>query len=262
MDMQQTPKGGTGKRRARRTPARARKPRQHLLPMRMRYGHGGSRKGAGRKPVLVDGRQRVGHSIRPALDSEDGLSITVRLLPDLPSLREPGAHRVILDALRARKDREGFRIVEFSILSNHIHLLCEGDDRVTVSRAMQGLCSSIARLLNRLWARTGKLFADRFHIDVFKVPRRAFNTLRYVLKNAWKHGVRMGNALVDAFSSGPWFTGYDNEPPATAANLRNHQRRLRSDLGDDPCSPARSWLLTRGWREAGPLHAHDLPRSP
>ena len=41
-----------------------------------------------------------------------------------------------------------------------------------LARGMQGLSIRMARRLNRLWRRSGKVFADRFHVEVLRTPRQ------------------------------------------------------------------------------------------
>jgi putative transposase len=40
------------------------------------------------------------------------------------------------------------RLVEFTVLSNHLHLIVEADNSTELSRGMQGLCVRLARALN------------------------------------------------------------------------------------------------------------------
>jgi REP element-mobilizing transposase RayT len=51
------------------------------------------------------------------------------------------------------------RLIEFSVMGNHLHLIVESDD----SRAMQGRNIRIAKALNRMMGPKGRVFADRFH---------------------------------------------------------------------------------------------------
>jgi REP element-mobilizing transposase RayT len=85
-------------------------------------------------------------------------------------LRTPKAYRVIASALFIARARFGVRIVVQSTQRNHMHLIAEARDRRALARAMQGLCIRIARGLNRLWGRKGKVFADRYHARVLATP--------------------------------------------------------------------------------------------
>jgi REP element-mobilizing transposase RayT len=141
---------------------------------------------------------------------------------------------VLSGAFRESCERGGFRLVHYVILSNHIHLVCEAKDRVSLSRGVQGLCVRIAKRLNRLWNRLGKVFADRFHDRILRTPREVRNALAYVLQNARRHGVVVGQREPDPLSSGRWFDGW---------------RDLVADwTSEAPIARARTWLLSKGWR--------------
>ena len=88
---------------------------------------------------------------------------------------------------------------------------------------MQGLLIRIAKGLNRLWKRKGRVFGDRFH-GALKTPREVRNALAYVLNNARKHRISVPEDEPDAFSSGRWFDGWKSFTcPANAK--RPHLRR-------------------------------------
>jgi len=50
------------------------------------------------------------------------------------------------------KERFGFRLVHFSVQSNHMHLIAEAEDARSLSRGMQALGVRIARAVNRVRA--------------------------------------------------------------------------------------------------------------
>ncbi|MBL8898063.1 MAG: transposase [Planctomycetes bacterium] len=137
--------------------------------------------------------------------------ITVRLADGLPSLRRGGALKLVLAALRASSDRHGMRIIHYTVQSNHLHFLVEADDRECVARGMNALLSPLARALNKLWGRRGKVFPDRYHDAVISTPTQARNALRYVLQNGKKHGV-VPQASIDLCSSAPIFDGWMERP--------------------------------------------------
>ena len=147
---------------------------------------------------------------------------------------------MLLGAFASMRDREHFRIVHFSVQSNHVHLLCEALDRSELARAIQSLAVRIAKRLNRLWQRAGQLFADRYHDRILRTPREVRNALAYVLNNAVHHGVRLAEGEPDPFSSGCWFEGW-----------RGRVRAIEHP--PDPLSRARTWLLSIGWSRHGPI---------
>ncbi len=142
-------------------------------------------------------------------------------------------------------------MVEYSIQTNHLHLIVEGSDRTGVARGVAGLCIRIARGLNRLWCRRGAVFADRYHDVVLRNPRQVRNALLYVLQNARKHGTRF--ARTDPFSSGPSFRGWARLSPG---NPDPRGPRARA-----PTAAARTWLLSRGWLRHGRLTWSGSPRA-
>ncbi len=108
---------------------------------------GGARPGAGRKPTET--RARVVHRARPAHDARHPIHVTVRLRKGLPTLRQSPVRRTVERALAFGNRRAGFRLVHFSLQSNHIHLLAEAGDRRALSRGMQALLVRVSRALNR-----------------------------------------------------------------------------------------------------------------
>ncbi|TAJ11772.1 MAG: hypothetical protein EPO68_14185, partial [Planctomycetota bacterium] len=181
----------------------SRRPRQSELPFAA-SGWGGRRRGAGRKPKGE--RALHPHVRRPERNSRHPLHVTSRIHGGLPSLRQARAHALLLSTLRAGADQFGFRLVEFSVQSNHLHLIVEADDRIALTRGTRALLVRLARNLNRLWCRRGAVFADRYHAHELKSPAEVRRALAYVLHNARRHGAL--GAGIDPFSSGPWFDGF------------------------------------------------------
>ena len=207
-------------------------------------GHGGKRKGAGRKRKQ-GARSNTSHKKRqhrfdvPALE-------TLRLLDGFPSLRERGLYIAVEDAISAGSDRFGFRVVEFSVQTNHLHFIVEGDTKIALSRGMQGLVIRIARAINKHLGRRGKVFADRYHHRELETPTEVRNALVYVLGNSTKHlGAAAGTPRnrVDPYSSATWFDGWSTDIDTL--------RRLRGG----PCTTPETWLLLKGWKKAGGLIA-------
>src|SRR5882672_3801717 len=159
---------------------------------------GGARRGAGRKPKGP--RAGVSHRTRPVRAARHPVHVTARIRAGLPSLRREATRALLELALARGADRFGFRLVEYSIQSNHLHLIAEVRDRRALSRGMQGLLVRITRALNKSWGRKGSVFADRYHARALCTPREARNALVYVFHNARHHGARV--AGVDPFSSG------------------------------------------------------------
>jgi putative transposase len=144
--------------------------------------HGGQRKGAGRKRG-----DRVSHDPRPAFGRLLPAHVTLRIQHGLPSLRSSRRFSAIRDAFKAARGLHGMRLIEFSVLGNHLHLVVEAEDSKSLSRGMQGLNIRIAKALNRVLRRSGRVFDDHYHSHLLKTPREVLHAIRYVLQNALHH---------------------------------------------------------------------------
>ena len=100
----------------------------------------------------------------------------------------------------------------------------------------------IAKKLNAMMGRRGKVFADRFHDRVLTSARQVRNALAYVLCNARKHGrapARRG--WLDPFSTAAGFEGWND------VTARADERIVATTHA------ARTWLLRVGWQRAAGL---------
>ena len=201
---------------------------------------GGKRRGAGRKPKGA--RAGVSHAARPKLKARYPVLVTMRLVEGLPGLRFDDSHELIQRAL-LESTRPDFRVIEYSLQSNHLHLLVEAEDEQELARGMIGLSVRLARRINKLWRRKGKLFADRYHSRILRTPSEVRFALVYVLQNARKHGAWIARCA-DVYSSGPQFEGWREKG---AVSFRRQER-------------PRTWLLSVGWRRLGLIGLLELPR--
>jgi hypothetical protein len=129
-------------------------------------------------------------------------------------------------------------------------VIVEADDGRALSEGMQGLTVRLAKGLNRLMARRGRVFADRFHAHVLETPAEVRNALAYVLLNHRSHMARIGApapSSLDRFSSAATFDGW-RDGPAPAAPTAT--------------SAAQTWLLRSGWRRRGLLSPDETPALP
>ena len=165
--------------------------------------------------------------------------ITWKRMTGLRSFRRKKEATILVEAIRAAR-RSGFRIVHFSIQTDHLHFLIEADSRKELASGMRGLGCRLARGLNRSWRRSGKVFAERFHERVLKSLKQMHNALRYVLNNHRKHGHRAGANRPDTYSSGAYFDGWADYP-----------RRFDPADENSYVSPP-GWKLRVGWKRSNP----------
>ncbi|MEM7518152.1 MAG: hypothetical protein AAF368_14670 [Planctomycetota bacterium] len=197
----------------------------------------------------------MSHGKRPEMRRGDVGIVTIKIAAGLPSLRYHAENDAIYAALsRARRScrvGEDFRVLEYSVQSNHLHLIVEAESCADLQTGMRGLMAHLGNALRRLWKKSGRVFADRYHLELITTPTRMRHAYRYVLNNARKHNSWTANKP-DPYSSGPWFRGWSD------SLLLTDRPRLPS-----PCSPPRSWLAQKGWLRAGPRLAFaDNPVKP
>jgi hypothetical protein len=233
---------------------------------------GGSRAGAGRPST---GKAAgVSHLRRPSLSRHHPLHVTLRLAAGVPSLRSQALFVGVRGALARGQERFGFRLVHFSVQSNHLHLIAEAADRRALSRGVQGLSVRVARAVNGRLERKGRLFADRYHARALTTPRAVRYALRYVLLNARKHhrappgnaepsAERSSTALsfgfIDSRSSAAWFPGFRRPGELVFGVIEARAEwRAASDL-DAPVVKPKTWLLRVGYRRQGAFDIDEVP---
>ncbi|MCP3918291.1 MAG: hypothetical protein GY711_22315 [bacterium] len=193
----------------------------------------------------------VSHLKREALAARFPVHVVMTLDKRLPSLRTKKPFKGLRGAFRAGCDRNGFRLNHFSVQGNHLHFIVEATNRTALSRGLQGLSVRIARALNKVWRRTGKVFADRYFDRILRTQKEVRNALQYVLKNTDHHKTHAKTQRpleadpIDIFCSGMFFDGW-------------REFRLE-ELGASeppPLVPARTWLQRVGWRRHGLLSVY------
>jgi putative transposase len=220
-----------------------RKPAQQTLPRTS--GWGGKRKGAGRPP---GSRPIVLHRARPAHHERYPVHATLRAVPGLGSLRDCPVF-LALEAALAAASSAAFRIVHYSVQHDHLHVILEATDRVALLRGLRGLAIRTARAINGAAKRSGRVWAERYHVRELRTPREVRAALVYVIHN-WKKTVR-GAQNLDPCASGYWFDGWRGARPRWS---------LPPPGEAPPVRTARTWLLTTGWRRYGLISFDERPR--
>jgi REP element-mobilizing transposase RayT len=193
----------------------------------------------------------VHHVRRDGLPRGCPAHITLRRQRDVPSLRRRAFVSEIKRSFAAACERGDFRVAQFSIQRDHLHLLIEAENEQALARGMKSITSRVKRAVNRVFRRSGAVLLGRYHVRALRTPREVRNALAYVLLNVRKHcKQRTGSAppvRIDEASSGPWFSDWS--------------RRLQSlSSREPPCvAAARTWLLCVGWRRHGLLDPAEVP---
>jgi putative transposase len=224
----------------------------YVLRQRMTSGHGGPREGAGRKR---SGRSHVQHRRRHPFRKLTPAHVTLRVVEGITGLRSRTLVAELRKTFAAACERGDFRLVEYSIQDNHLHLIIEAESQRALSRGMMSISARFAHAVNRIFERSGPVIAGRYHVQLLTTAKQVHHALRYVLLNARKHyAQRRGHAppvKIDAASSGSHFDGWLRKSEGL-----HIEAATREEVG---VAESVSWLLRVGWRRWGLIDPSEIP---
>ncbi len=155
---------------------------------------GGRRPGSGRKRIHSKG---VAHRHREKVHHRHPMHINFKVVKGVSNLR----NKTILKALKraiVNARRMGLKVNQYSLQSNHVHLVVEAGSNHILTKGMRSLTITFAKRINGIFKREGKVQKERFHLHILRTLREVKNALRYVLNNHEKHTGKKG---VDVYSA-------------------------------------------------------------
>jgi putative transposase len=191
---------------------------------------GGKRAGSGRKRVRA--RRAVPHRARGEFRPYQPVHVTVRMASHVWNLRSQRSFAIVHGVLADVRARGDFRVAEFSIQGNHVHLIVEASGPGALGRGMRALSIRLARRLNGMMGRRGSVLEDRYYTHVLRTPAEVRNALRYVRGNFAGHACRWGERV-----SARWVD------PFTSAAGREPRREQRVLWSEPVTREAETWLL-------------------
>ena len=123
-------------------------------------------------------------------------------------------------------------------------MVVEADTPTGFERGVRGLAIRVAKAVNRILGRRGRVWSDRYHARMLRTPREVRNALIYVLNNFKKH--LRGARGLDPCSSAPWFDGW--------------RTPIGGVVEPSPVARACTWLACVGWRRRGLIDVDEGPR--
>lgn len=228
--------------------------RQVSFDQRHRHhvGHGGYRKGAGRKSTRTDGRSCDPKKRRRCFRGRRPVMVTLRACSGVPNLRQaPLMKRLRKAMLLLKHARKDFRVVHYSIQSDHVHMIVEADDNEALGRGMQAFGIRMAKAVHKIFGTRGKVLETGYHADFLRCGRQAWNGLRYVLLNYRKHTRGRGKPQLDYFSSMHCLDG-----------LRGPPLEASWETGEQEVSKPSTSTLLEAFRRFGPIDPSDVPGRP
>ncbi|HEY2745349.1 MAG TPA: transposase [Polyangia bacterium] len=137
-------------------------------------------------------RAGVVHQRRPVLKARFPVHVTWRMREGVWQLRTRRCFTALSRAFWGGANRFGFRLVHYSVQGNHLHLLVEAESERSLSRGMNGLGVRVAKGLNRVMGRHGKVLEDRYHGHILRTPTEVRCARVYLVENARRHIGRRG----------------------------------------------------------------------
>jgi REP element-mobilizing transposase RayT len=190
----------------------------------------------------------VQHLERPAVPGWAPAHVTVRVRSGLPSLRSGSFVEELRTSFRKGCERGDFRVVHYSVQTDHVHLVVEAAGKRALAGGMKSIGARLARAVHRAFALDGPIVDGRYHLRVLRTPREVRNALAYVLLNA-RHHWRKRGGVADGWAS--------RARPSAAP-----------PPGEREVAAPHTWLARIGWRRhglidpAGPPASTEKPAGP
>jgi REP element-mobilizing transposase RayT len=181
--------------------------------------------------------------------------VTVRVRPDVPSLRSVALVREFRRSLAEASERGSYRVAHYSLQGDHAHLIVEAQGKDSLAAGMKSIGARLARAANRVFGRSGPVLDGRYHHRALRTPREVRRALVYVLTNARRHLRKAGRKVsavapfLDPASSARWFDGWRSKAAS----------RLPENVASCEVARPRTWLLRVGWRRHGLVDPAEVP---
>src|SRR5262245_10616663 len=224
---------------------------------RKRTGRGGPRPGSGRPRGP---RPRVWHRERERIPGWCPVHVTMRVRPEVPSLRTVSLVREFQRSLGEASERGSFRVNHYSLQGDHVHMIVEAHGKDALAAGMKSIGARLARAANRMFGRSGPVLDGRYHHRLLRTPREVRRALVYVLTNARRPLAKLGRKpspaapVFDPASSARWFDGWR---PGAADHGPQEEAR-----GSPEVARPHTWLLRVGWRRHGLVDPGEAPGMP
>jgi REP element-mobilizing transposase RayT len=165
-------------------------------------------------------------------------------------------HRCIREVFfKIGDEADRFRLIHYSVQTNHLHMVVEASDRDAMTRGMRRIGIRLALQLNKRMGRArGRVLSDRYDEKHLETPSQVRNAIGYVLCNFRKHyfqttgGMMLDPNWLDPYSSAAAFDGWQG--------LR---REKHAAVARGPCAEPLTWLVQLGWRRRGLIPCELLP---
>jgi putative transposase len=134
-----------------------------------------------------------------------------------------------LDLLKKYKEQYGFRLFSFVLMPNHLHLLIELKEGLTISDIMHDLNANYTKYFNSRYERKGHLFQERYKMVLLEKAQYLVPVSAYIHLNPWALGLT-AEPKEYAYSSYPLFCGL-NPRNLLRLDMQDEVREMSGYLG-------------------------------
>ena len=211
----------------------------------VKHGWGGARKGAGRKKLL----KILPHRKREVFLKRMPVHVTMKVAKDVRGLRGRRMYKAVEAALWSAARNEDGLLCNFSVQNDHLHLVIDAANSRAMRSAVSGLAIRVAKAINGLCGRKGRVFEDRYHARVLRTPTEVRRVRHYVRDNFRKH-LRERLQTERTQDKAAWISARVDDRAVLCAILQSSvwidpcsSQAVRADGGAWPVG--RCWLLSK-----------------
>lgn len=137
-------------------------------------------------------------------------------------------YRHYLDILLHYKEKFGFKLFSFCLMTNHVHLLLQVSETASISRIMQAITIAHTRHHHHKYQTSGHLWQGRFKSPLVSDDEYLLAAMRYMEQNPLR--AKMGKHLKDY----PWSSFTLNTQLKTDKLVDRDQNPVYLGLGNTP----------------------------
>ena len=149
---------------------------------RLHSGRGGPRIGAGRPPLSKN--PPVHHVRRPRVPRHCPSLVTLRVRPEIPSLRDRRFQGELRESLEALSERGDFRVLHVRVQPKRVDLIVEAAGKQALGRGMKAVSTRVVHAAHRAFARTGAVLYGRYRLRILHTPSEVQEALASVFAPA------------------------------------------------------------------------------
>lgn len=117
--------------------------------------------------------------------------VCARIVWKVRLLDEAATKRLFLEMVARARKKYDFRVENFTVMGNHVHILLRPGEGASLSRIMQWILGVFAMKLNRRHGRWGHVWGDRFMSWIVDGFRAFVDLFAYIDANPVRAGLAM-----------------------------------------------------------------------